>query len=352
MDYCFLCIGATLFLATIRALKTFKLTASNMFFEAIELKIGFFSVCLANLDFEDMVKWAAKTGFTTLEVESYPHSKHIDPWKLAGPRVQEIKRTLESNAIAVTDLSYAPNNLDPVEKIRRENLSHLKKVIEACEKLEIERVTTFAGRNPHLGMDENIEMFQQEFGPIVDYARDCSVKLAIENCPMGFALYGGGNLAYSPKIWDRLFKIFDKTLGLCFDPSHLFWLQIDYFKALREYMERIYVVHAKDCEIDQALLGRVGILDSEWIDVLFTGKTGIGHRHIKWKDPKGQWWRYRIPGLGEIDFKRIINELLLQGYKSDLIIEHEDPIWYGTEELNKQGLSIGLRYLTQFFPTS
>jgi len=314
------------------------------------LKIGFFSVCLANLDFDDMVEWAAKTGFKTLEVESYPHSKHVDPWKFDNGKVQEVRNVLKKHAMSITDLSYAPNNLDPDLKKRREHLEHLKKVIEACEKLEVDRLTTFAGRDPNLGMDENLELLKEEFGPIVDFARDRSVKLAIENCPMGFALYGGGNLAYSPKIWDKMFKLFDKTLGLCFDPSHLFWLQIDYLKALREYMDRIYVVHAKDCEIDRSLLGRVGILDSEWIDVLFTGKTGIGHRHIKWKDPRSQWWRYRIPGLGEIDFRQIINELLLQKYSSDIIIEHEDPIWYGTEELNKKGLSIGLRYLSQFFP--
>ena len=314
------------------------------------MKLGFFTVCLANLSFEEVVDWAAKMGFTTLEVESYPNSKHIDPWKLDKDRVQEIKNITKKSDMYITDLSYASNNLDPDEKKRKQHLEHLKKVIEACEKLNIELVTTFAGKDPNRSMEENLELFQQEFGPIVDHARDRNVKLAIENCPMGFALYGGGNLAYSPKIWDEMFKIFDRTLGLCFDPSHLYWLQIDYMRALREYMDRIYVVHAKDCEIDRSLLGRVGILDSEWIDVLFTGKTGIGHRHIKWKDPRTQWWKYRIPGLGEIDFKRIINELLLHGYKSDLIIEHEDPIWYGTEELNKQGLIIGLRHLSQFFP--
>jgi sugar phosphate isomerase/epimerase len=314
------------------------------------MRIGFFTVCLANLTFKEMVKWASKTGFTTLEVESYPNSKHIDPWKLDSGGIQDIKQVLKKHNMFITDLSYAPNNLDPNEKKRKEHLEHLKKVIEAGEKLQIERVTTFAGRNPNLDMDENIELFQKEFGPVVDLARNCNVKLAIENCPMGFALYGGGNLAHSPKIWDRMFKLFDRTLGLCFDPSHLLWLQIDYMQALRDYMDRIYVVHAKDCEIDRNLLGRVGILDSEWIDMLFTGKTGIGHRSIKWKDPRMQWWRYRIPGLGEIDFKRIINELLLKKYGSDIIIEHEDPIWYGTEKLNKQGLSIGLEYLSQFFP--
>ncbi len=125
---------------------------------------------------------------------------------------------------------------------------------------------------------------------------------------------------------------------------------IDYIQTVRDFSDRIYVVHAKDCEIDRRLLGYGGILDSEWVDVLFTGKSGIGHREIKWKDPSLQWWRYRIPGLGEIDFGRLISELLIFKYTGDLIIEHEDPIWYGTEELNKQGLIIGLRHLSQFLP--
>lgn len=314
------------------------------------MRIGFFTACLANLSFKEVVAWAAKVGFKALEVESYPDSKHVDPWRLDESRVREIKDLTQKNHIFISNLSYAPNNLDPDEKKRKQHHEHLKKVIEACAKLDVETITTFAGKDPNRRMEENLEFFQQEFGPLVDYAKDHNVKLAIENCPMGFALYGGGNIAYSPKIWKEMFKMFDRTLGLCLDPSHLYWLQIDYIQAVRDFADRIYMVHAKDCEIDRNLLSHVGILDSEWIDILFTGKSGIGHRRIKWEDPRKQWWRYRIPGLGEIDFKRFISELLLHGYKSTLTIEHEDPIWYGTEELNKQGLIIGLRYLSQFFP--
>lgn len=314
------------------------------------MRIGFFTVCLANLSFKEVVEWTAKTGFKALEIDSYPDSKHVDPCKLDKDEIRQIMDLIRKHDISISDLSYSPNNLDPDEEKRKEHHIRLRRMIEACSELSVPTITTFAGKNPNLGMEENLEFFQQEFGPIVDYAKDHNVKIAIENCPMGFALYGGENMAYSPKIWKEMFKMFGPTLGLCFDPSHLLWLQIDYLQAVRDFMDRIYIVHAKDCEIDRRLLGQVGILDSEWVDVLFTGKSGIGHRQIKWKDPSKQWWRYRIPGLGEIDFKRLISELLLRGYNSPLIIEHEDPIWYGTEELNKEGLTIGLRHLSQFLP--
>jgi sugar phosphate isomerase/epimerase len=264
--------------------------------------------------------------------------------------VKEIKDLANQYDIHLMDLSYCPNNLDPDQNERKKHHDRLMKMVDACGKLDVSTITTFAGRDPNRSMEENMDFFEQELSPLIDYARDNNVKIAVENCPMGFAMYGGENFMYSPKIWKMMFKRFDKTLGLCLDPSHLIWLMIDYIQTVRDFADRIYVVHAKDCEIDRRLLGYGGILDSEWVDVLFTGKSGIGHREIKWKDPSTQWWRYRIPGLGDIDFGRLISELLIFGYTDDLIIEHEDPIWYGTEELNKQGLTIGLRHLSQFLP--
>lgn len=312
------------------------------------MRIGFFTVCLANMEFKEVVEWAAKTGFNALEVECYENSKHVNVDKLDENRIREIKDVAKKNDIFISDLSYAPNNLDPDEKKRKRNQEHLKKSIDACAKLNVDTITTFVGRDPTKDVEENLEIFEREFGPLVDYAKDRNVKLAIENCPMGF--YGGGNLAYSPQIWKRMFKMFGPTLGLCYDPSHLLWQQIDVVQPIREFIDRIYIVHAKDCEVDKNILNYGGILNSEWVDVLFTGKTGIGHRKIKWEDPTKQWWRYRIPGLGEINFKAIFSELSLRKWDHVTIIEHEDPMWYGTEELNKQGLKIGLRYLSQFFP--
>ena len=52
------------------------------------------------------------------------------------------------------------------------------------------------------------------------------------------------------------------------------------------------------------------------------------------------WWRYRVPGLGEVDWRRLVDVLYEGGFNGVLSVEHEDPIWGGTESLVKTGLEI------------
>ena len=79
--------------------------------------------------------------------------------------------------------------------------------------------------------------------------------------------------------------------------------------------------HAKDMEINREALGRNGIYG-------------------------GGWRRYRIPGWGDIDWKRIFSALVDIGYDYAMVIEHEDPIFTG--ERHDEGLRRGLKYLRQF----
>ena len=61
---------------------------------------------------------------------------------------------------------------------------------------------------------------------------------------------GGTNLAWSPAIWDEMFTaIPDENFGLNLDPSHLVWLMIDYERAVYDFADRIFHVHAKDLEV-------------------------------------------------------------------------------------------------------
>ena len=52
------------------------------------------------------------------------------------------------------------------------------------------------------------------------------------------------------------------------------------------------------------------------------------------------WWRYRVPGLGEVDFRRYVDTLYEGGFDGVLSVEHEDPVWGGTPELVEAGLRI------------
>jgi sugar phosphate isomerase/epimerase len=57
------------------------------------------------------------------------------------------------------------------------------------------------------------------------------------------------------------------------------------------------------------------------------------------------WWRYRIPGLGEVDWRRIVDALHEAGYDGVVSVEHEDPVWGGSPERVRQGLTVAERTL-------
>ena len=144
------------------------------------------------------------------------------------------------------------------------------------------------------------------------------MKIAIENCPMIFGWDewpGGTNLAWSPAIWDDMFAaIPDANFGLNLDPSHLVWLQIDYERAVRDFGDRIFHVHAKDLEVRADGLYRHG-----------TFSAGMG-----WQVP-------RIPGLGRVDWSRFVAALYDVGYDHVLSVEHEDRGFEGSPELVERG---------------
>jgi sugar phosphate isomerase/epimerase len=130
-------------------------------------------------------------------------------------------------------------------------------------------------------------------------------------------------------MWDKLFELLpDDNFGLNLDPSHLYFMQIDHLAAVRDYADRIFHAHAKDTEVFDAKRAREG-------NFTFSFHS---------------WWRYRMPGLGEINWSRFIDALLQIGYEGTLSTEHEDPIYEGSEAKIKQGLLLGRRHLAQYLP--
>lgn len=87
---------------------------------------------------------------------------------------------------------------------------------------------------------------------------------------------------------------------------------------------RVFAFHAKDCEIDREALHRYGVLGRQ-----FGAKN-------KWDMG---WWRYRIPGLGQLDWKELFKALLDIGYNGPVVIEHEDPVFCGAP--SELGLVLG-----------
>lgn len=303
------------------------------------MKLGLFTAALPQLSLEECVAWSAANGFEAIEIACWPAASdkerryagicHIDVETLMPARAAEIRTRIDRSGLTISSLGYYPNNLHPDPKHRERVHAHLKKIIDAAQLLGVAVVGTFVGRDPAANVPANLAIFAEVWPPLVRYAAERNVKIAIENCPMIFSYDewpGGANLAYSPAIWRELFRIIpDANFGLNLDPSHLVWQMIDYERAVYEFKDRIFHVHAKDLEIDRNGLYDHGVMAS-----------GIG-----WQIP-------RLPGLGEVRWDRFIAALYAVGYDFVLSIEHEDRQFEGTEALVKRGFLLARNILKPY----
>jgi sugar phosphate isomerase/epimerase len=300
------------------------------------VKLGLLTAAFPDLTLEQVAEWAAGNGFEMLEVACWPASggearryagvTHID---VDGFDADEVAATLERHGLEISSLAYYPNNLHPDDTHREQVNAHLRKVIDAAAGLGVPIVGTFVGNDKDRPLPDNLRRFAEVWPPLVDYAGERGVTIAIENCPMIFSYDewpGGNNLAYAPAIWDEMFSTIDaENFGLNLDPSHLVWLMIDYERAVYDYADRIFHVHAKDLEIRRDGLFRNGTLSS-----------GIG-----WQVP-------RLPGLGEVRWDRFIAALYAVGYDFVLSVEHEDRRFEGPEELVKRGFLVARNALRPY----
>lgn len=306
------------------------------------MKIGFLTACLPDLALDKIIVWASNQGFKTLELAAWPYesdrdyqARQIDAANFNQDEAKKIKNLFSMNNMEISALAYYDNNLHPDLEKRAFYLEHLKNVINTASLLDVKLVGTFVGSIPDLTPNENIKEIKKVFTDILKYAADKNVSIMIENCPMENWMRFGlpGNFAYSPELWDAMFNELPfENFGLNFDPSHLYWLGIDYIQAVKDYSSKIFHAHAKDTEM---------LEDGEY-------HYGIFGRQIDPIPWKSGWWRYRMPGSGEIDWSKFISTLQENGYDKVLSIEHEDPNWEGSEEKIKTGLQLGLKHLSQF----
>jgi len=255
--------------------------------------IGLLTAPVRSWSWEKLVDWASANGFRGLEVAVSPTVRQIDVEKVLSGGAGEVKKTLEGKDVSITSLAFYSYGI--LEK--PEDQRFLEKVIEASSALDVKVVCTIAG-GPAAGKDKRRtlqEDFPRVFQPLVDKAEEHGAKLAMEN-------WFATNLQGLEHFDLAFTSVPDTALGLNFDPSHLFWQQIDYLEAVRRFGNRIYHTHAKDTEILPFKLRSVGVLDSGW-------------------------WRYRIPGRGNINWNAYITALKEVNYDYVLSIEHEDPFF-------------------------
>ncbi len=286
----------------------------------------------------EVADWAGASGFSAMEVACWPASggearryagtSHINVDGLSAAQGTDIKSGLADRGVRISGLGYYPNPLHADADHRAAVISHLMKVITAAGTMGVPIVNTFMGGNRAVNVDENWARAVELFNPIVAHAQVSGVRLCFENCPMIFSYDewpGGHNIAYSPKIWRRIFEQWGDAVGMNFDPSHLIWQFIDQTRFIKEFGPHMAHVHAKDLMIDRDGLYEHG-----------TMSTGVG-----WQIP-------RLCGLGDVDWSDFFSGLYRVGYDGPVIIEHEDRDFEGTDDKVKRGFMLARDVLAPY----
>jgi len=244
----------------------------------------------------------------------------------------EFKKKVEDHGVTISALSCHGNALHPDPKRAPLHREVSRKTILLAEKLGVPVVVDFSGcpgdspaaKAPNWVTcpwpPEYLEMLRWQWDEVVlpywtghaKFAAEHGVKIAVEMHP--------GFVVYNPETLLKLRSIAGPSIGCNFDPSHLFWQNIDPIAAIRLLGDAIYHVHAKDTQLYSHNLPLSGVLDTKPYTQLqerswLFRTCGYGHG--------SEWWR------------EFISTLRMYGYDYVLSIEHEDSLMSAEEGLTK-----------------
>jgi sugar phosphate isomerase/epimerase len=259
------------------------------------MKLGFFATgVLQNVALEEVAEFGASVGYQAIDV----------PAGVSGAVAVAAQHGLVVHS--TLGIYGAPLQADEVK--REKEVALLTRAIDIAANEGVTCVSAGHARDHTKDTRANLALFREAYAPLAKHAETRGVKIVFENWPNR-----GGNLMITPELWDRAFsEVPSAALGLCFDPSHLVWQGIDYIRALRDFGERVYHAHAKDTEFIPEGQYRYGIY-------------GPQTEEPPWS-PSG-FWRYRLPGMGVIDWPKFIDTLYDIGYDGVVSVEHEDAVW-------------------------
>jgi sugar phosphate isomerase/epimerase len=276
------------------------------------MKVGMLTAPFGKEPLDVVLDFAESASIPCLEVVAHPGSNHIDPTKMSAAKAKAIRDALELHMLEFSALAYYTCDITLAKKTK-EVQEAAKKTIDAAAMLGVSTVCMLAG-HPAEGMnklDTIRKVLPKAFKPILAHARKKKVNIALENyyatCLQGIDTFEA--------MFDA---IPDANFGLNYDPSHLYHQQCDHLLPVAMFKDRIFHTHAKDTLVDKAKRARVGIYG-------------------------GGWWRYVIPGFGNINWGEYVSHLRQNGYDGVLSIEHED----GTQS-REEGFMRGAWHLEQF----
>jgi sugar phosphate isomerase/epimerase len=299
------------------------------------MRVGVFTPLLSELSLDAVLTKLKSLNISTVELGTgnYPGDAHC---KLAmlddAAALKEFQKVLADHGASISALSCHGNALHPDQDFAKQHAETSRKTILLAEKLGIPVVVDFSGcpgdspasTQPNWVTcpwpPDYLKVLDWQWNEVVTpywtkhgkFATDHGVKIAIEMHP--------GFVVYNPETLLKLRAIAGPSVGCNYDPSHMFWQNIDPIAAIRVLGDAVFHVHAKDTQIYPVNLPKTGVLDTK-----------------PYTDERNRSWIFRTCGYGHGAewWKEFISTLRMYGYDNVLSIEHEDSLLSPEEGLSK-----------------
>ena len=300
------------------------------------MKLGLITTGILQHDFGVGLDRARELGLETIELGcgGFHSKKYADPAALLASEdaLARWRAAFEERALGISALAVHGEPLSPHPDVARRYETEFRQACELAERIGVKRLTLLAGLPEGRPGDltpcwvvtpfppYNLEAVAWQWEErLIPYWREKSRIAADHGCRLCFEM-SPSDMVFNPETLLRLRAEIGPQVGCNFDPSHLFWQQIDPIEAIAVLGDAIYHVHAKDTREQDRQVRVNGVLDAKAHSELATRAwvfrtVGYGHGHAFWCD--------------------FVSALRMVGYDDVVSIEHEDDLIDPDEGLAK-----------------
>ena len=272
-------------------------------------------------------KWAADLGYKGVQIPTWSKTifdldlasksrDYCDNYKAnlesAGLEIIELASYLQGQVMAIHPAyellfqSFYPKELDDNGRLEWAS-EELRKTIIASANFGTKNISVLSGgfawpymypwpQRPEGMIEEAFRELAKRWLPILNFAQDAGITI-------GFELHPGSDLCDGSSFLRFLDMVHHHSAAcITYDPSHFVLQQLDYIEFIRIFSNRIKAFHVKDAEFQP------------------TGLVGVYGGFNNWVERAG---RFRSPGDGHVNFKRIFSTLTEYGYEGWAILEWE-----------------------------